>query len=238
MAQGVGASAGGVESAVVAAAVGVAAVTAGVLHVAGSGPVDPLRTVISDYVVVPGGYAMLALTAAALAVACVALAAGLHRAGLPRPALPMTALVTAAVALAVAGAVPTNPPDEPIDLAAVVHRIAGGVAFVALPFAAWWIARRAVAGPGEWAARAAVLRRCALASATLTAGFLAVQLPIVIGASPIFPFVGGAERLVCATVMVVLVTTARVMRTATAGTAGTPRPRTPDALPVGLGQAA
>ena len=53
---------GGAESAAVMGFVATAAVAGGALHVAGSGPVDPLRTVISDYVMVPGGYALLALS--------------------------------------------------------------------------------------------------------------------------------------------------------------------------------
>jgi hypothetical protein len=208
---------GGAESAAVMGFVATAAVAGGALHVAGSGPVDPLRTVISDYVMVPGGYALLALAAVALAAASLALAAGLFRSGLPRPGLPATLLVIGAVALLVAGAVPTNLPGQPVDVAAMIHRVAGGATFISLPLAGWLIARRAATGSGEWRARAALLRWSGVLAGIITAGFLVAQIPIVIGGSPLFPYVGGAERLVCATVMVVLVTTARVMWTATAG---------------------
>jgi hypothetical protein len=197
--------------------VATAAVAAGALHVAGSGPVDPLRTVISDYVVVPGGYALLALAAVALAAASLALAAGLLRSGLPRPGLPACLLVMGALALLVAGAVPTNLPGQPVDVAAMVHRAAGGATFISLPLAGWLIADRAATATGEWLTRAALLRWSAAVAGSVTVGFLAAQIPIVIGGSPLFPYVGGAERAACATVMMVLVTTARVMWTATAG---------------------
>jgi hypothetical protein len=207
----------GAESAAVMGFVATAAVAAGALHVAGSGPVDPLRTVISDYVMVPGGYALLALAAVALAAASLALAAGLLRSGLPRPGLPVTLLVAGALALLVAGAVPTNLPGQPVDIAAMVHRTAGGATFISLPLAGWLIARRAATGTGEWRAGAGFLRWSGAAAAFVTVGFLVMQIPIVIGGSPLLPYVGGAERVACATVMVVLVTTARVMWTATVG---------------------
>ncbi|MGI5129383.1 DUF998 domain-containing protein [Pseudonocardia sp. CA-107938] len=222
----------GAESAVVVGFVATAAVAGAALHVAGSGPVDPLRTVISDYVMVPGGYALLALAAVALAAASLALSVGLRRSGLPHPALPAALLVTGAIGLLVAGAVPTNLPGQPVGLGAMLHRVAGGATFVSLPLAGWLIARRAATASGEWRAHAAVLRWSAAVAGLVTIVFLGAQIPIVIGDSPLFPYVGGAERAACATVMVVLVTTARVMWTATAEAVGVRAART--ATPVGV----
>lgn len=221
---------GGTESAVVEGALAVSLTAAGVLHVTGAGPVDPLRTVISDYVAVPGGYELLALAAAALAAAGVALAVGLRRSGLPRAALPAAFLVSGAIALLVAGIVPTNLPGQPIGTGAQIHRIAGGVVFVSLPLAGWLIAARAATTTGEWRAAAPVLRTCSLVAGVVTSAFLALQIPIVIPGSPVFPYVGGAERVVCATVMVVLLTTAWAMRAATMNAAAV-RPA-PSTVPV------
>lgn len=232
---------GGTASAVVEGSLAVALIAAGVLHVAGAGPVDPLRTVISDYVMVPGGYELLALAAAALAAAVLAVAAGLRRSGLPRPGLPAALLVGGAVALLVAGAVPTNLPDQPIGTGALVHRAAGGVVFVTLPLAGWLIARRAAAATGGWRAAAPVLRSCAGLAGIVAAAFLIAQIPIVITGSSIFPYVGGAERVVCATVMVVLLTTAWAMRAATVGAAapqGAPSTVVGPGVLVELGRAA
>lgn len=219
---------GGTESAVVEGSLAVALTAAGVLHVTGAGPVDPLRTVISDYVVVPGGYELLALAAAALAAAGVALAVGLRRSGLPRPFLPAALLVSGAVALLVAGIVPTNLPGQPIGLGAQIHRVGGGWTFFSLPLAGWLIARRAATTTGEWRAAAPVLRTCSMVAGIVSSAFLLAQIPIVIPGSPIFPYGGGAERVVCATVMVVLLTTAWAMRAATVTVAA------PQAAPIAV----
>lgn len=57
----------------VAGCVVVAVVPVGLLHVVGSAggraAVDPIRHTLSDYVVAPGGYALLGLSAVALAAA-------------------------------------------------------------------------------------------------------------------------------------------------------------------------
>ncbi|MDN5859887.1 MAG: DUF998 domain-containing protein [Pseudonocardia sp.] len=222
---------GGTESAVVEGSLAVALTAAAVLHIAGAGPVDPLRTVISDYVVVPGGYALLALAAAALATASVAAAVGLCRSGLPRPRLPAALLASGAVAVFVAGLVPTNLPGHPVGLGAQIHRVGGGWTFVALPLAGWLIARRAFATTGAWRAAAPGLRTGAAVAATVTAAFLLVQIGIVIPGSPTFPYIGGMERVVCATVMVVLLTIAWTMRATAMSSAAAVTPAAPATVP-------
>lgn len=56
------------EQAVIACVV-VALVLLGLLHVRGIGAIDPRTDVLSDYVVLPGGYALLGVAALALAAA-------------------------------------------------------------------------------------------------------------------------------------------------------------------------
>lgn len=195
-----------------------ATATVGVLHVTGRGVADPLRTVISDYVGVSWGYALLAVAAVALATACLVLAAGLGAAGLPRPGLPVALLVSAAAALLTAAVFPTNLPGTPAGVAANVHRAAGGWAFVVVPLAGWWVAERATA-VDAWRVSARWLRRWSGLAGLVTATYLLIHVPIVIAGSPGFPYLGGVERVVCAAMMVVLWTSARATRLATGAVA-------------------
>src|SRR3954453_18736200 len=72
----------------VVACVAVTVVALVVLHVDGLGTIDPVVRVISDYVALPGGYALLGVAAVALAVAVGLLAAALRPAGLADPGAP------------------------------------------------------------------------------------------------------------------------------------------------------
>jgi hypothetical protein len=62
---------------------------------------------------------------------------------------------------------------------------------------------------------APALARAAVAVAGVSAFFLLLNhVPIVIAGSPLFPFIGGVQRVLCAAVIVVLVMTARATRLA------------------------
>jgi Protein of unknown function (DUF998) len=184
-----------------------------VLHVTGNGTLDPLSRTISDYVFLPGGYALLGVAGLALAVASIVLAAGLRRGALPDAGPPSALLMSMAGALALVTVFPTHDPATTAGLVSTVHRAAGGWVLVVLPQALWMIARRARTAPG-WTAAAPMLARCAAATAASSAAFLVFLLPIVIGGSPGFPLLGGVQRVLYAVVMLVLVVTARATRLA------------------------
>ncbi len=198
--------------AIVTACVIVALLPLGFLHLSSIGSLDPLTDVISDYVFLPGGYALLGTSAFSLAVGCVALATGLGRAELPGSRAPATLFTTAAVALVLVAVFPTHMPGTDPGLVSTVHRIAGGWTFAVLPLAAWMVARRARSTPGWDAAPA--LTWGATAAGAVSALFVLNHVPIVIGGSPLFPLIGGVQRVSCAAVMVVLLMTARATRLA------------------------
>ncbi|WP_345416882.1 DUF998 domain-containing protein [Pseudonocardia xishanensis] len=196
---------------VVQAAVGVAVWAIAVLHVAGvAGAVDPLRHTVSDYVVLPGGHLVLGIAAAAMALAGAALATACHRRGTGR--LPVLLLGSWAVAMAVAGIFPTNPPGTPADVAAAVHRYAGAWVFAVLPVAVLLIAR----GPAVHAAARRRLTGLAVAAGASAGVFLLAHVPIVVFGSPAFPLLGGVERVLYGVLAVLLVVTARSIRTGVA----------------------
>jgi hypothetical protein len=203
-----------VGESVVTASVIVAFLPLGFLHVSGSGSVDPLTAVISDYVFQPGGYALLGAAAIGLAVACVALATGLRRADLPAARVPTFLFVSAAVALVLVAVFPTHTPGTSPGLVSTVHRAAGGWVFAVLPLAAWLVARRAGSAPA-WQPAALPLSWAAGVAGVVSTFFLLNHVPIVIAGSPFFPFLGGVQRVLYAAVMVVLVMTARATRLAT-----------------------
>lgn len=212
---------------VVAGGIAVALVTMGYLHVAGAGVVDPLDATISDYVNVPGGYVLLAVAAFALAAGVVALAAGLAPAGVPDPQPPTRLLLSGSAALVLVGVFPTNAPDAAAGVVATIHRIAGGWVLAALPVAGWMVARRVLEPRLTWIAGGTV---------ALSAVFLLSHVPIVIGTSPGFPLLGGVERVLYASVMLVLLATARSTRLAVDGA-----PTTSDAIlrdPTDIGRVA
>ena len=199
----------------VVACVAVAVVALAVLHVDGAATIDPAIRVISDYVALPGGYALLGVAAVALAVAAGLLAAALRPTGLVDPAAPATLLGTASGALVAVAVFPTNDPGTSAGLVANLHRMAGLVVLVTLPLGAWLVARRAVRTPA-WRASAAVLGWVTVAGCVLSAGFLLSNILIVISGSPFFTALGALQRVLYAVVMVVLLLLARAVRTAAA----------------------
>ena len=199
--------------AIVTTCVIVALLPLGFLHIDGIGAVDPLHDVISDYVFRPGGYALLGIAALSLAVATAVLATGLRPAGLPGSRMPALLLGSVAVAFVLVAMFPTHAPGASAGLVSTVHRAAGGWVFAVLPPAAWMVARRARAAPA-WQPAAPALSRLAGVTAVLSAFFLLTHIPIVIAGSPGFPLIGGVQRVVFASVMLVLVATARATRLA------------------------
>jgi Protein of unknown function (DUF998) len=198
---------------IVTASVIVALLPLGFLHVSSIGSLDPLTSVISDFVFEPGGYALLGAAAISLAVACVALATGLRRAELPAARIPAVFFVSAAVALVLVAVFPTHTPGTSPGLVSTVHRIAGGWVFAVLPLAAWLVAGRARSAPA-WRPAAVPLSWAAGIAGVISTFFLLNHVPIVITGSPFFPFLGGVQRVLYASVMVVLVMTARATRLA------------------------
>jgi hypothetical protein len=198
---------------IVTASVSVALLPLGFLHLSSVGSVDPSTDVISDYVFEPGGYALLGAAAVSLAVACVALATGLQRAGLPAARTPAMLFSTAAVALVLVALFPTHTAGTTPGLVSTVHRAAGAWVFTVLPLAAWMVAQRARSA-SAWAPAAHPLAVGAAIAGVLSAFFMLNHVPIVIAGSPLFPFIGGVQRVLYAAVMVVLVMTARATRLA------------------------
>lgn len=197
----------------VVACVGVAVVALVALHLDGVGTVDPIAQTISDYVALPGGYALLGVAALALAAAAGLIGAGLRGWGLAAPAAPAALLATASGALVAAAVFPTNDPGTAAGPIANLHRVAGGIVLVTLPLAAWMIARRAAQSPA-WQASAPSLARWGLATGGLSALFLLNNVPIVIAGSPIFAVLGVLQRVLWAVMLVLLLTIARAARSA------------------------
>jgi uncharacterized membrane protein len=195
--------------------VAVAVVALAFLHLDGVGAVDPVRQMISDYVALPGGYALLGVAAVALAVAVALVAAGLRAARLADPSTPAVLLGAAGGGLAAAAVFPTNDPGTSAGLVADVHRLAGFVVLVTLPLATWLIARRAARTP-SWRASAPALRWVAGAVCLLSGAFLLGNVPIVISDSSVFTALGAVQRVLYAMVMVVLLLLARAIRSAVA----------------------
>lgn len=199
--------ASGLAGAVTVAAL-VAAVPVLVLHVVGAGSVNPLAQTVSDYVAAPDGYALLAVSAAALAFAGLFVAVAAWRSRLP--GAPVLAALTAAwvVGLGLVAAFPTNVAGAPADVSAVVHRWGGALVLGLAPVLALVVARGLVAR-GE---RPVLLVRLTVATAALDAAFLLGHVPIVMLGSPGFPLLGLVERVLYALVIVLLPVIARALR--------------------------
>lgn len=195
-----------------ATAVTVAAVTAVVpvlvLHLLGAGSVDPLAHTVSDYVAVPEGYALLAVSSAALAVAGLLVAVAAWRTRLP--GAPALAALTAVwvIGLGLVAAFPTNVGGAPADVSAVVHRWGGALVLGLAPVIAMVVARGLVAR----GTRPVLLVRLTVATAALDAAFLLSHVPIVVLGSPGFPLLGLVERVLYGLVIVLLPVTAGALR--------------------------
>lgn len=197
----------------VLAALAVALVPMGWLHVAGSTVVDPVAGMISDYVRVPGGYELIGVSAVALAVAGQLLIGGVRATGLPHARAVTGLLVAWGIALVVVAVFPTNDPGTPAGVVAWTHRLGGAVAFTVPPVVAALVARRA-REDGRWAPSAPVLGWWAAVVGVCTAVFLAGQVPVGFGFDPLVPWIGLLQRLLFAMVIAMLVVLARAVQAA------------------------
>jgi hypothetical protein len=127
---------------VVWGAIGVAVSAMLVLHLIAADRLDPATTTVSDYVSVPGGSVLLALSALAIAVATAAVPVGLVRARVPGAAGLCLPFGLGSAGLLASIAFPTNAVGAAVSVDAVVHRYAAGVFFVSLPVAALLTLRR------------------------------------------------------------------------------------------------
>jgi hypothetical protein len=124
---------------VVFGAIGVAVLAMLVLHLTAAGRLDPVTTTVSDYVSVPGGSVLLALSTLAIAVAAAVVPVGLVRARAPGAAL-LFGLGSAGLLASIA--FPTNAAGAAVSVDTVLHRYAAGLFFVSLPVAALLTLRR------------------------------------------------------------------------------------------------
>ncbi|HXV93063.1 MAG TPA: DUF998 domain-containing protein [Pseudonocardia sp.] len=190
-----------------------ALVPVGALHATAAGEVDPVAQTISDYVAVPGGYALLGLGTAALATAGLVLAGGIRRAGLPRHR-PVAALLGSwSAAMVLVGLFPTNEPGTPAGVVAAVHRYAGAWAIAVLPLVGLLAARRA-RGAAGWAGAVPGLTAWSLAAGVLGVAFALVNLPLWLGVAVAVPLLGSVERVLFAVLLGLLLVLARAVREA------------------------
>ena len=150
------------------------------LHLVSIGRLDPLRTTVSDYVSVPGGAVLLAISTIALAVAAAGLPAQLSNAGRPVPAAARISLVLGCVGLLASVVFPTNVLGTAADESTVLHRYAAALLFIAVPIAAWALARAAARAGTPTPATG----RLAVVSALVGIAFLISHIPLVF---PDFP---------------------------------------------------
>ncbi|MGE3286931.1 MAG: DUF998 domain-containing protein [Pseudonocardia sp.] len=203
---------------------GLAALTVTLLPLAAPG-VDPVAEPISDHATDPVGFVLVAVAAGAAAVAGLLVAAALARGGPPGSRTPRVLLRLWCAALAVAGAVPTNPPGTDPDLGALVHRGAAAGLLALLPLTGWLLARRA-GTTVRWGPVAPRLRAWSGAAAVFALAFLAAHVPVLAGGDP-YPLLGLLERLFVLCGAGLLLVLARVPQ----ATASAMPARTAEALP-------
>lgn len=175
---------------VVAAGAAVAGAVVLALHLLGAGVIDPMALTVSDYVSIPGGYALLGLAAGGLATAGLVLIRSSRGAGWPRGVPILLALWC--IALTAVAVFPTNAIGADPDLAAVLHRWAGAVVFGVPPIAGMLAARGA--GPAGFT-RARSLRNWSIGTALAGTAFLLAHAPAVLAGAPAFALLGAVERL-------------------------------------------
>jgi hypothetical protein len=159
-------------------------------HVIGAGVVDPLTDPISWYAFVPGGSLMIITGGALLALLGGLLTVRMYRSGLVTGILPGVAMAVFCLALIMVGLCPTDPPDSPVSISAIVHRVSAGTAFAVLPLVGLRVAaccRRPVSR------LPLLLRRSAVLLGALVGAFLSIHLPLAFLGSGIAAF-GFLER--------------------------------------------
>ncbi|MET7468521.1 DUF998 domain-containing protein [Micromonospora sp. NPDC005686] len=198
-----------------------AAVLAVIGHLGVSDDLDPWSLTVSDFAVSDRGGA-IDTAMAVLAAAGLVLLPELRRAGAGR--VPLALLAAWSAGLLAATVVPTNEPGTPMDTAAYVHRYASVLSFLALPVAAWLLARHPVAGASAW------LRGLTVASLVLAGAMIWSAYP---GDRALL---GLIERLLILTETAVPTTLALTLTRPRAVDHAVGAPHRPD-IPVGSGAA-
>ncbi|PZF82259.1 DUF998 domain-containing protein, partial [Micromonospora deserti] len=160
--------------------IALAALLAVIGHLEVNEDLDPWSLTVSDYAVSDRGGVIdvaMVLLAAASAVLIPALGAtsrGRGGAGTASggPGRLAQLLLAAWVGgLLLAAVVPTNEPGLPMDTAAYVHRYASVIAFLALPFAGWLVARRLPDGVARRWVRGLAVTSLAIAAAMVWSAY-------------------------------------------------------------------
>ena len=153
------------------------------LHVLGAFQLNPLTTTVSDYVSLPGGAFLLAVSVLGLALATVAV-----------PARVRWPFWLGAAGLVATVVFPTNAVGTAPDVATVAHRYAAALFFICLPIGAWLSGNRILA----------------TVSAAVGILFLVSHLPLVLPHAPgahliatVLPR-GAVERVLLGTDIVLL----------------------------------
>jgi uncharacterized protein DUF998 len=191
---------------VVFGAIGVAVLAMVVSHLLGTGRLDPARTTVSDYVSLPGGFALLTMATLAIAVATAVIPVALLRARVPNVTWPCALFGLGCAGLLASIAFPTNALGASVSTDTVLHRYAAGLFFVSLPVATILTLRRLPSRTVAWLTAASILAGIA---------FLVSHLPLVLPELPgahvvatVLPR-GIAERVLLATDLVLLAGLAR-----------------------------
>ncbi len=112
-------------------AIGVAVLAMLVLHMRGTGRLDPAATTVSDYVSLPGGSALLVLATLAIATATAIVGVLLWRRTRALGATGLFGLGCAGLLASIA--FPTKAMGAAVTVDTVLHRYAAGLFFVSLP---------------------------------------------------------------------------------------------------------
>jgi hypothetical protein len=204
---------------------------------------DPLRGTISGMVHAPAGAVLFAAMGTLCVAGSVMLATSLARLGARKPA---AAVGIWCGALAVAAAVPTDPPGAMgVSVAAEIHRDAAAVMFVVMPVAALLVAAHRFQRSAGLDSAQRALRRSAVAAALAGALQLPMSIPSLFPGTAVasWPAVaalysvrGLAERALFVALLLVLVRIATVVtrvdaaRLATAGRGDAPQTGGGDAV--------
>jgi hypothetical protein len=192
--------------------IGLAVLVIGYLH--GAAGIDPVHGMVSDYVFTPIGSVLLPVAVLVLAAGLMVLRRALLAAGAAGRWTGVL-VATAALGSALIGLFPADVTGAPVTTTGLVHKLAGGVLFAAVPA----VALTLVAGSRRdlWRSVARPLRWLGWVSFGLFAGFLASYLPLFgmpfPGGDALVGMQGLLERLVLAPELaLVIVVAARLIR--------------------------
>ncbi|WP_253780328.1 DUF998 domain-containing protein [Goodfellowiella coeruleoviolacea] len=171
------------------------------LHMSSSGQISPVDLTVSDYVSVPHGGELLAVSILSLVVSSLALLAGLAASAVPRLGAVRALCYAWCLGLVTALVFPTDPIGSPISWMGVVHRYAGGIFFACVPVAGWLLHSRFRESP-HWSGVATTTRRLAMASGVISVAFLLSHVPATLPGLPGAEVIGHVlQRGVCERVL-------------------------------------